>query len=80
MSELLRFNGLSIAKDDFELKYNTKLTETEWKNLIHLASKSWSESVDELRLMAFRHIRKSMGQLGYKVDLEGKEVVFVSSE
>jgi len=76
MMDLLRFPGLSISKDEFEKKYSIKLSNYEWQTLTRTITSSWKESIDEFRLLAFKHIRFAMEENGYNVKLEGKDIVF----
>ena len=72
----LKFKGLTISKDSFEEKYNITLSDIEWRAIVNSASKSWEENLDEFRLLAFKHIRNSMADIGYKPSLDGVNLVF----
>lgn len=51
MSQILRFKGLTITKQDFEEKYDVELTDIEWNSIVNLSTKSWEASINDLRLM-----------------------------
>ena len=77
MSDILRFKALSISKTQFEKKYQVSLTDLQWKLLSQNSEKDWEENaVDEIRRLAFKSIRKSMSDLGFKVDLNGSDLTF----
>ncbi|MEO9871160.1 hypothetical protein [Ekhidna sp.] len=74
--KFLRLKGLSISKEDFELRYNVSLSDLEWHNLINSCTSSWEDHIEELKLMAFKHIKESMNSIGYRVALEEKDIIF----
>ncbi|MEQ9120350.1 hypothetical protein [Fulvivirga sp.] len=80
MSDKIVFKGLSISRRDFELKYNVELSDIEWNSLVNNIKASWQENVDQLRLLAFRHIKEGMKEIGYGPSLEGNDVVFKSQD
>lgn len=73
---ILRFKGLSISKEIFEEKYKVTLTDIEWKAVVSKSENSWKEQADELRLIVFRHIRQAMDEIGYRAELDTKDLIF----
>lgn len=78
--ETLKFKGMSISKENFELKYNIQLSSLEWGTIVTLVSKSWEESILEVKLLSFRHIKEALGEIGYKPMLNESEISFEKIE
>lgn len=75
-TEVLRFKGLSISKEDFEQKYHVKITDIEWKVIVSTATREYEENIDQYKLLVFRFIRSAMDEAGYKVTMDGPELKF----
>tara|TARA_B110000046_G_C12888241_1_gene353187 strand:- start:486 stop:719 length:234 start_codon:yes stop_codon:yes gene_type:complete len=77
----VRFRGLTITKEVFEKKYEVKLTDLQWQILTKSCEKDWeTNAIEELRKLAFKSMRKSMSDIGYKMDLSKAEIVFKKIE
>lgn len=76
MAENLKLNGFNISKIDFEEKYSISLTDLEWGILKSKTESLWLDHIEELRNLALRHIKSSMNDIGYRIALEGKDIVF----
>ena len=73
----MRFKGLSISKEQFEEKYLVELTDIEWQILTKNCEADWElNAISKVRGLAFKSIKTSMNSLGYKMDLDGAEIVF----
>lgn len=73
----IKFKGFTISREHFELKYNVSLSDIESNSLTNRVNESWELHVQELRLLAFKHIREKMSDLGYKVELKGTDIQFM---
>ena len=78
--EKITLRGVTVSKEALEEKYQFDFTETEWKVFSSYLLRSWADDSEGLRKLAFDHIRKSMEQMGYKVSLKGKDLVFEKKE
>lgn len=72
----MKFKGFNISKDEFEEKFKVELTDLEWKLVCSKAESKWNDNSDELRAIATKIIRLSMNDIGYKIKLDGLEMVF----
>ena len=77
----MRLKGLSISKEDFEEKYSVQLTDLEWQLFSKNCENEWeTKAIAELRSLAFKSIRTSMLEIGFKLDLDGTQLVFKKTE
>jgi hypothetical protein len=80
MTVMLKFKGLTISKSDFEEKYSVQLSDIEWQALASNVNRTWEDQVDQLRLLAFKHIKNGMHEIGYKPKLIDNEIAFNKME
>ncbi|MBK6265693.1 hypothetical protein JKA74_11650 [Marivirga sp. S37H4] len=76
----IKLKGFNVSKNDFEEKYNVQLSDIEWGIIAKKINSSWEEHIQEVRLLAFKHIRAAMNDIGYTPSLEGKDISFKSTD
>jgi hypothetical protein len=72
----IQLRGVIISKEILEERYNMKLNEMEWNIFKTSLQKSWKEDDEELRKLVFKHIKKSLEQQDFKLQIEGTQLVF----
>lgn len=76
IEESLTLRGVIITRESLEQRYNCKLTDGEWMIFRTNILKSWKDSDDELKRLAFKHIKLTFDQMDFKLELIGKQLVF----
>ncbi|PTB96336.1 hypothetical protein C9994_07770 [Marivirga lumbricoides] len=76
----IKLKGFNVSKSDFEEKYKVQLSDIEWGIIVKKINASWEEHIQEVRLLAFKHIRSAMNDIGYAPALEGKDISFKPSD
>jgi hypothetical protein len=65
----IALRGVTITKEALEERYAMKLTDAEWKVFSSKLMHSWGADEEALRKLVFGHIKKSLTDIGFKLEI-----------
>ena len=75
----ITLRGVAITKDALEEKYTFEMSDEEWKIFASKLLHSWNTDEEAIRKLVFGHVKKSLEDTGFKLDIAPTGLVFKKS-